>query len=107
MAEPHVVAALKDKRAELSGGIADLEKRIGQQTRRFLRQPRALRRYSSCGLQQPKRLESAVLRLMQITTGTFHKQLQSLGNAERRGALLYKLGNLDALNQTSRWEGLV
>jgi hypothetical protein len=30
MAEPHVVAALKDKRAELSGGIADLEKRIGQ-----------------------------------------------------------------------------
>ena len=24
MAEPHVVAALKDKRAELSGGIADL-----------------------------------------------------------------------------------
>src|SRR5687768_5274756 len=30
MAEPHVVVALKDKRAELSGGIADLEKRIGQ-----------------------------------------------------------------------------
>ena len=30
MAEPHVVATLKDKRAELSGGIADLEKRIGQ-----------------------------------------------------------------------------
>jgi hypothetical protein len=30
MAESHVVAALKDKRAELSGGIADLEKRIGQ-----------------------------------------------------------------------------
>src|SRR3954447_20941197 len=30
MAEPHVVAALKDKRAELSGDIADLEKRIGQ-----------------------------------------------------------------------------
>jgi hypothetical protein len=30
MAEPHVVAALKDKRAELSGIIADLEKRIGQ-----------------------------------------------------------------------------
>jgi hypothetical protein len=30
MAEAHVVAALKDKRAELSGGIADLEKRIGQ-----------------------------------------------------------------------------
>ena len=30
MAEPHVLAALKDKRAELSGGIADLEKRIGQ-----------------------------------------------------------------------------
>jgi len=30
MAEPHVVAALKDKRAELSGSIADLEKRIGQ-----------------------------------------------------------------------------
>jgi len=30
MAEPHVVAALRDKRAELSGGIADLEKRIGQ-----------------------------------------------------------------------------
>ena len=30
MAEPHVVAALKDKRAELSGNIADLEKRIGQ-----------------------------------------------------------------------------
>ena len=30
MAEAHVVAALKDKRAELSGVIADLEKRIGQ-----------------------------------------------------------------------------
>jgi hypothetical protein len=30
MAEPHVVAAFKDKRAELSGSIADLEKRIGQ-----------------------------------------------------------------------------
>jgi hypothetical protein len=30
MAEPHVVAALRDKRAELSGSIADLEKRIGQ-----------------------------------------------------------------------------
>ena len=30
MAEAHVVAALKDKRAELSGGITDLEKRIGQ-----------------------------------------------------------------------------
>src|SRR5215218_3489076 len=30
MAESHVIAALKDKRAELSGGIADLEKRIGQ-----------------------------------------------------------------------------
>jgi hypothetical protein len=30
MAEPHVVASLKDKRAELSGSIADLEKRIGQ-----------------------------------------------------------------------------
>src|SRR3954452_13884316 len=30
MAEPHVVAALKDKRAELSGSIAALEKRIGQ-----------------------------------------------------------------------------
>jgi hypothetical protein len=30
MAEAHVVAALKDKRAKLSGGIADLEKRIGQ-----------------------------------------------------------------------------
>ena len=30
MAELHVVAALKDKRAELSGSIADLEKRIGQ-----------------------------------------------------------------------------
>ena len=28
MAEPHVVAALKDKRAELAGIIADLEKRI-------------------------------------------------------------------------------
>jgi hypothetical protein len=78
-----------------------------RQTRRFLRQPTALRRYSSCGLQQPKRLKSTVLRLMQITTGTFHKQLQSLGNAEGHGALLYKLGNLDALNQTSRWEGLV
>ena len=30
MAEAHVVAALRDKRAELSGTIADLEKRIGQ-----------------------------------------------------------------------------
>src|SRR3954464_14477522 len=30
MAEAHVVAALKDKRAELSGSIADLEKRISQ-----------------------------------------------------------------------------
>ena len=30
MAEPHVVAALRDKRAELSGTIVDLEKRIGQ-----------------------------------------------------------------------------
>lgn len=28
MAEPHVVAALRDKRAELAGIIADLEKRI-------------------------------------------------------------------------------
>jgi hypothetical protein len=30
MAEAHVVAALKDKRAELSGVITDLEKRLGQ-----------------------------------------------------------------------------
>jgi hypothetical protein len=30
MAEPHVVAALRDKRAELSGTIVDLEKRLGQ-----------------------------------------------------------------------------
>ena len=30
MAEPHVVAALRDKRAELSGTITDLEKSIGQ-----------------------------------------------------------------------------
>ena len=30
MAEPHVVAALRDKRAELPGTIVDLEKRIGQ-----------------------------------------------------------------------------
>jgi hypothetical protein len=30
MAEPHVVSALKDKRAEVSGAIADLERRIGQ-----------------------------------------------------------------------------
>jgi hypothetical protein len=30
MAEPHVVTALRDKRAELSGAIADLEKRIGR-----------------------------------------------------------------------------
>src|SRR3954454_4808231 len=30
MAEPHIVAALKDKRAELAGSIADLEKRVGQ-----------------------------------------------------------------------------
>jgi hypothetical protein len=30
MAEPHVVAALKDKRADLSGTIADLEKQISQ-----------------------------------------------------------------------------
>ena len=30
MTEPHVVTALKDKRAELSGRIADLEKRISQ-----------------------------------------------------------------------------
>jgi hypothetical protein len=28
MAEPHVVAALRDKRADLSGTIADLEKQI-------------------------------------------------------------------------------
>ena len=30
MAEPHVVAALRDKRAEVSGTLVDLEKRIGQ-----------------------------------------------------------------------------
>jgi hypothetical protein len=30
MAEPHVVAALRDKRAELSGSVADLEKQIGR-----------------------------------------------------------------------------
>jgi hypothetical protein len=30
MGEPHVVSALRDKRAELSGLILDLEKRIGQ-----------------------------------------------------------------------------
>src|SRR3954449_623797 len=30
MAEAHVVAALRDKRAELSGAIVDLEKSIGQ-----------------------------------------------------------------------------
>jgi hypothetical protein len=30
MTEPHVVAALKDKRAALSGAIVDLEKSIGQ-----------------------------------------------------------------------------
>jgi hypothetical protein len=30
MAEPHVVAALRDKRADLSGTIAALEKQISQ-----------------------------------------------------------------------------
>ena len=30
MAEAHVISALRDKRAELSGQIADLEKRLGQ-----------------------------------------------------------------------------
>ncbi len=30
MGEPHVISALRDKRAELSGLIRDLEKRIGQ-----------------------------------------------------------------------------
>jgi hypothetical protein len=30
MGEPHVISTLRDKRAELSGQIADLEKRLGQ-----------------------------------------------------------------------------
>src|SRR3954452_4304143 len=46
MAEAHVVAALKDKRAELSGGIADLEKRIGQQRADLLHVDAVLRLFA-------------------------------------------------------------
>jgi hypothetical protein len=46
MAEPHVVAALKDKRAELSGSIADLEKRIGQHRADLLHADAVLRLFA-------------------------------------------------------------
>jgi hypothetical protein len=46
MAEAHVVAALKDKRAKLSGGIADLEKRIGQQRADLLHVDAVLRLFA-------------------------------------------------------------
>ena len=46
MAEPHVVAALKDKRAELSGSIADLEKRIGQRRADLLHVDAVLRLFA-------------------------------------------------------------
>jgi len=46
MAEPHVIAALRDKRAELSGGIADLEKRIGQQRADLLHVDAVLRLFA-------------------------------------------------------------
>jgi hypothetical protein len=46
MAEPHVVAALKDKRAELSGNIADLEKRIGQHRADLLHADAVLRLFA-------------------------------------------------------------
>src|SRR3954447_10066064 len=46
MAEPHVVAALKDKRAELSGSIADLEKRIGQHRADLLQVDAVLRLFA-------------------------------------------------------------
>ena len=46
MAEAHVVAALKDKRAELSGSIADLEKRIGQRRADLLHVDAVLRLFA-------------------------------------------------------------
>jgi hypothetical protein len=47
MAEAHVVVALKDKRAELSGSIADLEKRIGQHRADLLHVDAVLRLFVS------------------------------------------------------------
>jgi hypothetical protein len=46
MAEAHVVAALKDKRAELSGVIADLEKRLGQHRANLLHVDAVLRLFA-------------------------------------------------------------
>lgn len=46
MAEPHVVSALRDKRAEVSGLIADLERRIAQQRADLVHVDAVLQLYS-------------------------------------------------------------
>ena len=46
MAEPHVVAGLKDKRSELSGIIADLERRINQHRAHLLHVDAVLRLFA-------------------------------------------------------------
>ena len=62
MAEPHVIAALRDKRAELSGGIADLEKRIGQHRADLLHVDAVLRLFAP-DLEPAAILPKAVRRL--------------------------------------------
>ena len=62
MAEAHVVATLKDKRAELSGGIADLEKRIGQHRADLLHVDAVLRLFAP-DLEPAAILPKAVRRL--------------------------------------------
>ena len=62
MSESHVVAALKDKRAELSGGIADLEKRIGQHRADLLHVDAVLRLFAP-DLEPAAILPKAVRRL--------------------------------------------
>ena len=62
MAAAHVIAALRDKRAELSGGIADLEKRIGQQRADLLHVDAVLRLFAP-DLEPAAILPKAVRRL--------------------------------------------
>ena len=81
MAEAHVVAALRDKRAELSGTIADLEKRLGQHRADLLHvdavlrlfvpelepadiRPKAVRRQNECF--RPGELARRVLDILRV-----------------------------------------
>ena len=100
MAELHVVATLKDKRAELSGSIADLEKRIGQHRADLLHVDAVLRLFAPefepatipskavrqpSGLFRPGELARLVLKVLRTASATLTVREITGQIMERRG----------------------